>query len=171
MNDQPNDVNPSEDDAIDAASPIEMDEVKIEDVDIEEDVVAAERDTYRESLQRLQADFENYRKRVLKQQAETSERANEALVQKLLPVLDTIDLAKAHEPSGSLEQIAVSMLDVLTKEGLERIEAQGQPFDPTLHEAVAHEPGEGDPTVGEELRAGYRWRGRVVRPAMVKVVG
>jgi molecular chaperone GrpE len=139
----------------------------------ETDAVAAERDVFRDTAQRLQADFENYRKRVLKQQTEAAERANEALVTKLLTVLDTIDLARAHDPNGSLEQVSVSLLDVLTKEGLERIVAVDEPFDPTLHEAVAHEPGggEAEPHVGEELRAGYRWKGRVVRPAMVKVIG
>lgn len=133
--------------------------------------LTVERDTFRETAQRLQADFENYRKRMLKQQSETAERANEALVQRLLPVLDTVELAKAHEPSSSLEQISTSLLDVLLKEGLERIDAVGEPFDPTLHEAVAHEAGEGESRVTEELRAGYRWKGRVVRPAMVKVTG
>lgn len=135
------------------------------------DPVAAERDAYRQTLQQLQADFENYRKRMLKQQGEVSERANESLVQKMLPVLDTIDLAKAHEPSGSIEQVGAALLDVLQKEGLERIPAVDQPFDPTQHEAVAHEEGDGGPKVSEELRAGYRWKGRVLRPAMVKVIG
>ncbi len=141
------------------------------EAELAEDPVAAERDAYRDTLQRLQADFENYRKRVVKQQAETAERANEALAAKLLGVLDTIDLAKAHEPNGTLEQVSASLLDVLTKEGLARIDAVAQPFDPTLHEAVAHEEGEGGPKVSEELRAGYLWKGRVVRPAMVKVIG
>lgn len=136
-----------------------------------QDDLAAERDAYKETLQRLQADFENYRKRVLKQQAEATERANESLVTKLLSVLDTIDMAKQHEPSGSLEQIAVSLFEVLSREGLERIDSVEQPFDPTLHEAVAHEAGEGEPKVSEEMRAGYTWKGRVIRPAMVKVVG
>jgi len=136
------------------------------------DPVVAERDAYRATLQQLQADFENYRKRMIKQQGEVSERANEALVQKLLPILDTVDLAKAHEPSGPLEQVSVAFTDVLTKAGLERITAVDQPFDPTLHEAVAHEDGDDDaPRVKEELRAGYRWKGRVLRPAMVTVIG
>lgn len=137
----------------------------------EDDVVAAERDAYRDTLQRLQADFENYRKRTQKQTAELAERANESLAIKLLGVLDTVDLAKAHEPNGSIEQVSVALLDVLTKEGLERINAVEQPFDPTLHEAVAHEEGEDGPKVSEELRAGYLWKGRVIRPAMVKVIG
>lgn len=136
-----------------------------------DDPVAAERDAYRDTLQRLQADFENYRKRVIKQQAEAAERANEGLVIKLLDVLDTIDLAKEHDPNESVIQVASALLDLLTKEGLERIDAVDQPFDPTLHEAVMHESGEGESRVTAEMRAGYIWRGRVVRPAMVKVTG
>ena len=139
----------------------------------EAEAMVAERDAFRDTAQRLQADFENYRKRMLKQQSEAAERANEALVAKLLPVLDTLDLAKAHDPNGSLEQVSSALLDILTKEGLERIAAVEQEFDPTLHEAVAHEPGDGngEARVSEELRAGYRWKGRVVRPARVKVIG
>lgn len=135
--------------------------------------VAAERDQFKTALQHLQADFENYRKRVIKQQADGTARANEALVEKMLPVLDTIDMAVAHEPSQGLNQIASALVEVLQKEGLERIPAVDSPFDPNEHEAVVHEPGEGEgePTVSEEMRAGYRWKGRVLRPAMVKVVG
>lgn len=131
----------------------------------------AERDAFRDTAMRLQADFENYRKRMLKQQAETAERANESFALKLLPVLDTVELALAHEPNGVLEQVGSALREALVKEGLERIESVDAAFDPTLHEAVAHEDGEGGPRVSEELRAGYRWKGRVIRPAMVKVVG
>jgi len=162
---------------------------------------AAERDEYLDALRRLQADFENYRKRVVKQQADQVDRAAEGLVLKLLPVLDTVDLALAHvsaptySPSdgrteegegevagtpspgaaeaGALAQVSGALTEVLTKEGLERIDPQGQPFDPKEHDAVMHEPGGegGTPEVTEVLRAGYRWRGRVLRPAMVKVKG
>lgn len=132
----------------------------------------AERDQYLDSLRRLQADFENYRKRVTRQQAEIYERANEALVVKLLPVLDTADLALAHASGDEVAQLRGSLLDVLGKSGLERIDPEGEPFDPTLHDAVAHEPGDnGAQEVAEVLRAGYRWNGRVLRPAMVKVRG
>jgi molecular chaperone GrpE len=133
--------------------------------------IETERDSYKEMAQRLQADFENYRKRSAKESAEASQRGAETLVVKLLGVLDTIDLAKAHDPNGTLEQVSSTLMDILQKEGLERIPAVDQPFDPTLHEAVAHEPGDGDSRVSEELRAGYRWKGRVIRPAMVKVIG
>ena len=133
----------------------------------------AERDEYRDALIRLQADFENYKKRMLKQQTEHLERAATALVEKLLPVLDTADLALAHGGGEDLKQLTGSLVGALEKEGLERIADEGAPFDPTLHDAVAHEPGDGDgeQVVVEVLRAGYRWKGRVLRPAMVKVRG
>jgi len=75
-----------------------------------------------------------------------------------------------------VKQVEAALFDVLSKEGLERIVPEGQAFDPEVHDAVAHEPVEGEdapaiPEVSEVLRAGYRWKGRVVRPAMVKVRG
>jgi molecular chaperone GrpE len=150
--------------------------------------LAKQRDEYLDALRRLQADFENYKKRVLKQQTEHLERAAEALVVKLLPILDALDLAVAHAGDDSPEAkvvapIASSLVDVLEKEGLERIDPQGQAFDPNQHDAVMHEPqganggpeeheeGGGEPQVSGVMRAGYRWKGRVLRPAMVKVKG
>jgi molecular chaperone GrpE len=142
------------------------------------DAVARERDEYLDALRRLQADFENYKKRILKQQTAHLERAAEALVDKLLPVLDTLDLALAHtekseDPEGqALVQVRSMLSDVLAREGLERIEPLDEPFDPTAHDAVMHEEGDKtDPAVTEVFRAGYRWKGRVIRPAMVKVTG
>ena len=132
--------------------------------------VAAERDDYLLRLQQLQADFENYKKRVLKQQSEHQERAAQDLVSKLLAVLDNFDLALAHG-SEDVQPVYRSLLDVLESTGLERLDPAGQPFDPTEHDAVMHEPGDGDPEVIDVLRAGYRWKGRVLRPAMVKVKG
>jgi len=135
--------------------------------------IAAERDEFKALAQRIQADFENYKKRVIKQQTEHLERAAEQLVAKLLPVLDTVDLAVAHGGGEAVEQVWIALTEALGKEGLERIDPAGKPFDPNEHEAVVHEPGEGegDPTVTEVLRAGYRWKGRVIRAAMVKVSG
>jgi|HubBroStandDraft_1064217.scaffolds.fasta_scaffold28801_2 molecular chaperone GrpE len=151
----------------------------------------AERDDYLGALQRVQADFENYRKRVLRQQDEQSARAALGLVEKLLPVLDALDLAVAHvhktgvDPGESTEAHALvharSLLnDTLAKEGLERVDEAGAPFDPLVHDAVARseaeasagdDPAPGQPIVEEVLRAGYRWRGQVLRPAMVRVRG
>src|SRR5438067_7787718 len=104
--------------------------------------IAAERDDYLASLKRLQADFENYKKRILKQQTEHLERAAEGLVEKLLPVLDTFDMAIAHGGEG-LDQVQGQLVAALEREGLERIDPVGKPFDPNESDAVAHEPGEG----------------------------
>jgi len=151
---------------------------------VDEDPVAAaraERDEYLDALRRLQAEFENYRKRVSKQQVEQVERAAVSLVDKLLPVLDVLDLAAEHlgdgdsEEGKALVQASALLNDVLAKEGLERVDPVGDPFDPNAHEAVGNVPadeGESDeqgPTVAQVMRPGYRWRGSVVRPAMVLV--
>jgi molecular chaperone GrpE len=144
---------------------------------------ARERDEYLDALRRLQADFENYRKRVERQFEELAARGVTALVGRLLPVLDTLDLAEDHllaEAPGdgvlatetkALVQARALLLDTLEKEGLERVGTDGEPFDPTVHDAVAHADGEDGPVIDEVLRAGYRWRGQVLRPAMVKVRG
>ena len=89
---------------------------------------------------------------------------------KLLPALDNFDLALAHGTEG-LEPVYRALLGILESEGLERVDPMGQPFDPNEHDAVLHEAGNGDPEVIEVLRAGYRWKGRLLRPAMVKVKG
>ncbi len=133
------------------------------------DKLAAERDDYLEQLRRVTADFDNYRKRIIKQQTEHLERAAESLVEKLLPVLDTFDLALAH--GEGFEQVHASLLGLLEKEGLERIDPRDQPFDPNEADAVAHEDADDGPVVADVLRPGYRWKGRVLRPAMVKVRG
>lgn len=137
--------------------------------------VERERDEYLDALRHLQADFENYKKRMVRQQTEMLERAGVGVIEKLLPVLDAVDLARQHGASEGVEQIAGALVDVLRKEGLERIDPVGQPFDPNEHEAVVHEPGgddhDGEPVVAALMRAGYRWKGRLLRPAMVSVRG
>ncbi|HVN51227.1 MAG TPA: nucleotide exchange factor GrpE [Acidimicrobiales bacterium] len=130
-----------------------------------------ERDEYRDALQRLKAEFDNYRKRTAKAEAETRERASEALVVSLLPVLDACDAAVVHD-ADDVGPISKMLLETLAKQGLEPMVVEGQPFDPQLHEAVLHEPAEGDESIViESLRTGYLWKGRVLRPAMVKVKG
>jgi molecular chaperone GrpE len=123
---------------------------------------------YLDDLRRLQAEFENFRKRTVKQQTDLLERAAETLVRELLPVLDIADLARAH---GADDQVGNALADALRKEGLERLDPVGEAFDPAEHDAVMHEEGDGDPEVIDVMRAGYRWRGRLLRPAMVKVKG
>ena len=115
-----------------------------------EALVAGERDEYLAALQRLQADFDNFRKRSMRQQTELLDHATEGLCVRLLPVLDALDLAIAHvrsqaEPSDSdkaLEQIDALLRDTLAREGIERIDAVGVPFDPTVHDAVGTFPAE-----------------------------
>jgi molecular chaperone GrpE len=142
---------------------------------VESDLLALqrERDDYLDALRRLQADFENFKKRTLKLQTEHLERAAQALVDKLLPVLDAADLAIAHGAGEAVAQVAGLLMDTLVREGLEGVDPKpGDPFDPTVHEAVAHEPGDGaTQQVADLLRAGYRWKGVLLRPAMVKVRG
>src|SRR5665213_3479385 len=147
------------------------------------EVAQAERDEYLDSLRRLQAEFENYKKRVLKQQTEQVARAAAGLVDKLLPVLDALDLATDHvgdaDSAEAKALVAASGLlqGVLAKEGLERIDPSGEEFDPNAHEAVGQVPApadaeptaSGEPRVVQVMRAGYRWHGTVVRPAMVMV--
>jgi molecular chaperone GrpE len=143
------------------------------EIDLEVAAIARQRDEYLDALRRLQADFENYKKRVDRQRSEYIERAAGELVAKLLPVCDTADLAIAHGGGEEVKQIWTALFEALEREGLVRIDPVGVPFDPTLHDAVAHEPGDGGgcPEVVEVLRAGYLWKGRVLRPAMVKVRG
>ena len=133
------------------------------------DRLQSERNDYLDQLLRTRADFDNYRKRIQKQHVEHQERAAEALVVKLLDALDTFELAVAH--GQGFEQGHEMLVKTLTKEGLERIDPAGAAFDPNEADAVAHEDGDGGPVVAEVLRPGYRWKGRVLRPAMVKVRG
>jgi molecular chaperone GrpE len=130
-----------------------------------------ERDDFRDQMLRTRADFENYRKRVQRELSEARDAGASALAGKLIEVLDTVDLALAHDPSDAVAQIAGALFDTLGKEGLERIDALGAPFDPEVHDAVVHEEGDGPAEVIEVLRSGWKWNGRVVRAAMVKTKG
>ena len=137
------------------------------------DAVITERDEYLDRLRRLQADFENYKKRTAKEHREAGQRAAARLADSLLPVLDSCDAAMMHGASG-VEPVFAALLGVLEKEGLERIDPLDQVFDPELHEAVLHEHAEephDKPRVVEVLRPGYSWKGQIIRAAMVKVRG
>jgi molecular chaperone GrpE len=144
---------------------------------VEADLAALEneRDELRELAQRVQADFENYRKRALREQTALVERATEGLVEQLLPVLDNFELALANlgdadeKVRKGLELVHSELVGVLERAGLEPIDALDKPFDPNEHEAVAQEDGEGEPVVCDILRTGYRHKGRVLRPATVRV--
>jgi molecular chaperone GrpE len=130
--------------------------------------LASERDQFRDIAQRLQADFENYRKRVHAQIRDEADRSAARLAEALLPVLDATEAAYLRHPDevGPLLDV---MLTELRRQGLEMLHVQDQPFDPNVAEAVAHEPGEGgEVVVAEVLRSGYAWNGRTLRPAMVR---
>jgi molecular chaperone GrpE len=138
--------------------------------------LTAERDEYLAHLQRMQAEFDNFRKRTLRDQTAHLERATAGLIEQLLPVLDSFELALGSGGTDvdrlrkGVELVYGELLGVLEKAGLERIEAHGKPFDPEEHEAVMHvESDDGEPGVRDVVRAGYRLKGRVIRPAMVKV--
>ena len=132
-----------------------------------------------DTLRRVQADFENYRKRMLREQTALVERATERLVEDLLPVLDSFDGAlgslaapdtpEAEKVRDGVVGIRTQLVSVLERAGLEPIDATGAVFDPNEHEAVLQDDGDGDPHVGEVMRTGYRLKGRVLRPAMVRV--
>ena len=115
------------------------------------DVLARERDEYLLALQRTQADFENYRKRIARQQEEQAARAAAHLVDKLLPVLDTLDLAETHlnesldvsEDGKALRASRAMLIDILAREGLERVDQPEVPFDPSVHDARRARGGRG----------------------------
>ena len=139
-------------------------------------VLEGERDGYLVDLQRVTAEFANFRKQVEKRSAAVSARARGDLVEKILPVLDACDLAVEHGADDVIP-IRTSLVQVLEPAGLEVLDPLGEPFDPTRHEAVLHEPADDpdDVDVGQVvvgvLRRGYVWDGRVLRPAMVRVRG
>jgi molecular chaperone GrpE len=92
------------------------------------------------------------------------------MAEALLPVLDACEAAFVQHPA-EVEPLFNLLLGELKKLGLESLDLQDQPFDPNLADAVLHEPGEGEPVVAEVLRSGYTWKGKVLRPAMVRVRG
>jgi molecular chaperone GrpE len=150
---------PPEDDASEASSAVEVEE-------------------YRAHLQRLQAEFDNYRKRVLREQTTAVEMAAEPVMRRLLEVLDDFELALLHSGEDvdqdrllkGVELVYAKLVDALAAEGLERMHAEGEPFDPSLHEALMQTgEGDGEPRVAEVFRPGYTLRGRVIRPAGVRV--
>lgn len=133
--------------------------------------VTAQRDEYLDLARRVQAEFENYRRRIDGQRVEQAQRAAESLVVELLPVLDACESALAHG-SEDVAPIHSTLLGILHKQGLAKLDDVDVVFDPTVHEAVLTEEGDdAEPTVVEVLRSGYAWHSRVVRPVMVKVRG
>jgi molecular chaperone GrpE len=161
-----------------------MDEPRIEDPIVDEQPAESEleaatrqRDEYLDSLQRLKAEFDNYRKRAQRDQEALVARAGERVVKELLPVIDDLEralqAAEQHEEATLEEGVRLvhrSLADLLRREGLQEIETDG-PFDPHVHEALLQQPAEGAESgaVIEVLQKGYRLGDRVLRPARVIV--
>jgi molecular chaperone GrpE len=128
-----------------------------------------------EDLQRVQADFTNYRKRALRDQQAAADRAKASVVSQLLGALDDLERARKHGDldSGPLKSVADKLMSALTGFGLTAFAAEGEDFDPVLHEAVQHEGdgGEGSrPVIGTVMRHGYKLGEQVLRHALVGVV-
>jgi molecular chaperone GrpE len=135
----------------------------------------SEATTYLDDLRRVAADFDNFRKRAMRDQQLIVDRAAERVLSSILPVLDSFDAALAiganteteEKLLGGMRGTHAQLMDVLAKEGLEPIATIGEPFDPEVHEAVMTSGGDGPLIVAQELRRGYRLRGRVLRAALV----
>jgi molecular chaperone GrpE len=160
-----------------AVHPTPMSPEEIEDLKEK----AAKADENWDRLLRTTADFDNFKKRATREKREAVEFANESLLTKLIPVLDNFDMALAAAQNGGPDttaslQTGITMIHQLLKStlaeaGLEEVDASGQAFDPNLHEAVAQKDASDaeDGQVVQQLRKGYRLRGRLLRPASVVV--
>ena len=136
--------------------------------DVDVPAVLAEREEFKGMAQRIQADFDNYRRRAAAQSLAEADRAAGRLAEALLPVLDATEAAFVRHPD-EVGPLLNQMLVELKRHGLEVLDLENKPFDPEVAEAVAHEPGDGaEPIVTEVLRSGYTWKGKVLRAAMVR---
>jgi molecular chaperone GrpE len=129
------------------------------------------------NLQRLAAEFDNYRKRTERDRVENVQRAGQRVIESLLPALDSLDAAISLEATTDTEarmlegmkSTHAQILEALREDGFAPIDAVGAPFDPALHEAISVIPGEGEQVVSQEVRKGYVMSGRVIRPSLVVV--
>ncbi|MBF6183192.1 nucleotide exchange factor GrpE [Nocardia otitidiscaviarum] len=135
------------------------------------DTITAELAERTADLQRLTAEYANYRRRVERDRKAAIDSAKAAVVGELLGVLDDLDRARAHGDleAGPLKSVADKLATALQKQGLEEFGAEGELFDPTLHEAVQHEGSGSEPVIGMVMRKGYRFGERVLRHALVGV--
>jgi len=139
----------------------------------------ADLDRFRDLALRSQADFENYKKRAAREKEEAIKYANSALLEKLIAIVDNFELGLEAARSGGegspifsgMSMVLKQLMDFLTEQGLQPIDATGQKFDPNLHEAIAHEPSEQFPEgiVVRQTRRGYRMKDRLLRPSSVVV--
>lgn len=155
------------------------DEIKQEFARLENMIenLSSENQDFQEKFKRTQADFANYRRRVKQEKADLAVKYKCEIVEKLLPVLDNFERALETEKPDEefikgVEMIYRQLKDVLKKEGIEEIEAEGKEFNHRLHEAVEQVEGseEEKGIVAEEVQSGYKLDDTVIRPALVKVV-
>lgn len=140
--------------------------------------LTAELQEKNDRLLRLQADFDNFRRRSAKEREEISAVVTQGFCKDMLPLLDNFERAMAAETKDveafqkGVEMIFTQFQEVLKKNGLEKIETEGQKFDPNYHQAVMRieDPEREDDTIAQELQKGYMVKGRVIRPSMVQVV-
>jgi molecular chaperone GrpE len=168
-NDKPNDPEP-----ITASDP--------EGVDGQEDPTAslqADLDRFRDLALRSQADFDNYKKRATREKEEAIKYANRSLLERLIAIVDNFELGLSAAKSegekspiySGMSMVLKQLTDFLVENGLQPIDAEGQKFDPNLHEAIAHEPNDNVPegVVLRQMRRGYRLKDRLLRPSSVVV--
>jgi molecular chaperone GrpE len=124
------------------------------------------------TLQRVKAEYDNYRKRSVRQEQAALERGKAGVIHQLLPVLDDLDRARSHGDleTGPLKSVADKLATALDGVGLAAFGAEGDPFDPSLHEAVQHEGDGSNPVIGTVMRQGYRLGEQILRHALVGVV-
>ena len=156
-------------------------DVTVEDVPEEDNAAQLEAQLQEKNdrILRLQADFENFRRRTMKEKEELAAVITQNLLTDLLPLLDNFERAMAVEQTDveafqkGVEMIFTQLREVLDKHGLENIEADGQLFDPNIHQAVmrVENPDVEDGTITQVLQKGYQAKGRIIRPAMVQVAG
>jgi len=145
----------------------------------EDESLQADLDRFRDLALRSQADFENYKKRAAREKEEAIKYANSALLERLIAIVDNFELGlEAARSTGEdspvfsgMSMVLKQLMDFLTEQGLQPIDAAGQKFDPNLHEAIAHEPGDQFPegVVIRQTRRGYRMKDRLLRPSSVVV--
>lgn len=168
---------------VEEAGQDELETVELRFDQIREDMDKARQEAadYLDSLQRLKAEFDNFRKRMLREQSDFLELAAQGVIASLLPVVDSFERALAHEMhddhidefKNGLQVVYSQLVDVLAKEGLTPLEPVGEAFDPTQHEAMMQVASDDHPegTVVAVLEKGYALKDRVIRPAKVSVAG
>lgn len=149
-----------------------------ENEDSQAEKLAAELKEKEDRILRLQADFDNFRRRSAKEKEEISAVVTQGILKDMLPLLDNFERAMAAETTDGeafqkgVEMIFTQLGEILKKNGLEKIETKGQKFDPNFHQAVMRVQNEEleDDDIAQELQKGYMVKGRVIRPSMVQVV-